>query len=60
MSNSRKTSGEQAGSAIAAPGAMSVMLWNSTSRNPIAPSRSLGAVAADSWVMATSLVIGPV
>src|SRR5947207_5585011 len=29
--------------AIAAPGAMSVMLWNRTSRSPMAPRRSPGA-----------------
>jgi hypothetical protein len=32
--------------AIAAPGAMSVMLWNRTSRSPIAPRRSPGACCA--------------
>src|SRR2546423_4590161 len=32
--------------AIAAPGAMSVMLWNRTSRSPIASLRSVGAGTA--------------
>src|SRR5215475_9250977 len=37
--------------AMAAPGAMSVMLWNSTSRSPIASLRSAGAGAVASAIM---------
>jgi hypothetical protein len=33
--------------AMAAPGAMSVMLWNSTSRRPMASLRRPGGAAAD-------------
>ena len=45
--------------AMAAPGAMSVMLWNRTSRRPIASRRRPGAAGADSrTVMATSADLG--
>ena len=41
--------------AMAAPGAMSVMLWNRTSRSPMAFRRRPGAVVVDSrTAMATS------
>ena len=41
--------------AMAAPGAMSVMLWNRTSRSPMASRRRPGAVVADCRTsMATS------
>ena len=41
--------------AMAAPGAMSVMLWKRTSRSPIASRRRPGAVVTDSrTAMATS------
>ena len=40
---------------MAAPGAMSVMLWNRTSRSPMAFRRRPGAVVVDSrTAMATS------
>lgn len=45
--------------AIAAPGAMSVMLWNSTSRSPMAFRRSPRAAGLEVLVSAASVIAIP-